>query len=443
VPKKAKELSALAVSRMTAPGRWAVGGVDGLALLVAESGGRSWVLRVMVGGKRREMGLGGYPTISLADARDAARKQRTVLLGGDDPIEARAERIQTLKAEVAAKKAAQQRASYTLAQAARDYHERVIEPSRTTKHGAQWLSSLENHVPDSIWLKPIDSITPPQLLATLLAIRPHESARNITQGERIAETVKRVRQRLDAVFEDAAFHGHCSGNPAAAIKRKLAEGMPRQQKGQFSALPYAEVPNLMQRLRESEGTAARCLEFAVLTVARTAEALAAEWQEVDLHARTWMIPAAKMKAREAHTVYLSDRAVELLKEQQGSHEELVFPSPMDAYCDRPMSNMAMLNVLGRLGVRERTTVHGLARSSFSTWANETAAARPDVIEACLAHDEANKVRAAYNRAEFAKERRALLQAWTDYCMSKCRRKTDADQRQGGGRATRAPGALQP
>jgi integrase len=184
-----------------------------------------------------------------------------------------------LKAEAAAKKAAQQRASYTLAQAAREYHERVIEPSRTTKHGAQWLSSLENHVPDNLWLKPIDAITAAELLAALLAIRPHESARNIAQGERIGETVKRVRQRLDAVFEDAAFHGHCSGNPAAAIKRKLAEGMPRQQKGQFSALPYAEVPDLMQRLRSPRERGAAAWSSLSSLRRATAEALEAEWQE--------------------------------------------------------------------------------------------------------------------------------------------------------------------
>jgi integrase len=187
-------------------------------------------------------------------------------------------------------------------------------------------------------------------------------------------------------------------------------------------VPYRETPALIARISAAEGIAARCLELAVLCAARTSEVLLAEWSEFDLDAAVWTVPSHHMKLREAHTVYLSQRAVDLLDslKQMGLDERLVFPSPVTL--DRPVAerkslpSMAMLTVLGRLGVRDRTTVHGLARATFITWANETAAARPDVIEACLAHEEANRVRAAYNRSEFAEERRALLAKWAD-CLA--------------------------
>jgi integrase len=268
-------------------------------------------------------------------------------------------------------------------------------------------------MPAGVWHRPISEITAPELLHAMACIKPHERARR-HQGDTLPETMQRVRQRLDAVFEDAIFHGRCTTNPAAAIRRKMRESMPRKQAGQLAALAFREAPALLARIRASEGIAARCLEFAVLTAARTSEALFAEWREIDLDAAVWAVPAEKMKAKEPHVVFLSPRAVELLRGVKAMELDPVnvFPSPM--LNGKPLSNMAMLNVLGRLGVREQTTVHGLCRATFSTWANETGAARPDVIEACLAHEETNRVRAAYNRAEFAEERRALLVAWSEY-----------------------------
>ena len=189
------------------------------------------------------------------------------------------------------------------------------------------------------------------------------------------------------------------------------------------ALPYAEAPDFMARLRKQQGTAARCLEFALLTASRTSEALVAAWREFDLQAATWVVPAQRMKASgkqkaEPHLVHLSAPALELLKAQCELQldRQLVFPSPMNE--GQTMSNMAMLTLLGRMGMRGSTTVHGLCRATFSTWAYETAAARPDAIEACLAHREADKVKAAYNRAEFMEERRALLAAWGAFPCSR-------------------------
>jgi integrase len=232
----------------------------------------------------------------------------------------------------------------------------------------------------------------------------------------MGETLRRVRQRLDSVFEDAMFFVRCGSNPAAAIKRKLHESRPRGKKSSFRALPYREAPELLRRLRAASGTAARCLELLLLTAARTDEAISAAPAEFALDRGEWLVPAARMKAGEDHLVLLVPRAVEIVREQlrQRPGGPVVFPSTLDP--DKAMSNMVLLAVLDRMGMREKTTVHGL-RSTFSTWANETGAARPDVIEACLAHREEDRVRAAYNRAQFAQERRALLEAWARFLFT--------------------------
>ncbi len=260
---------------------------------------------------------------------------------------------------------------------------------------------MENHVPAELWDAPIGSVTAPALLDFLIVLR-----------KKVPETAMRIRQRLEAVFEDAIFRGVCATNPAAATKRKLRESQGRHEKGQLAALPYVDAPAFVTALRAAEGVAARCLEFALLTAARTSEAIGAEWSEIDVDHCVWTIPPTRMKAGEAHVVYLGARALELLEGQRGLDKRWLFPSPM--LDGKPLSNMAMLTLLDRMGERARTTVHGLCRATFSTWAYETNAARPDVIEACLAHREADKVKAAYNRAQFAAERRALLAAWADY-----------------------------
>lgn len=420
-PRRAQHL--LTVRQIVAAGDGDYSDGGGLLLRIRGTSA-TWVYRfTSPAGRRREMGLGAAARATLAQAgasltaaREAAHEARELVRRGLDPIDQRDQRRMLARQAEQARQADRQRERWTLARCARDYHERVIELKRTPKHAAQWISSLENHMPPAVWHAPIAGIDPPTLLQALLAIQPHE--RNRHEGVNLAETVKRIRQRLDAVFEDAAFHGRCDANPAAAIKRKLTEAAPERVRGKLAALDYRAAPALMHRLRALPGTAARALEFAVLTAARTSEVLGCTWSEIDLQASIWRVPAArmKMKADEDHVVYLPPRAVEVLRGQLGQARDLVFPSPMTVgrRKAKALSNMAMLSVLDRLGVRDQTTVHGVCRSTFSTWANETAAARPDVIEACLAHREGDRVRRAYNRAGFADERRALLEAWSDY-----------------------------
>ena len=389
---------------------------DGGGLILRIRGqSASWVFRYTAAtGKRREMGLGvarrgsnAQAGDSLTTARDLARNARDLLQRDVDPIDERDGRKAAAQAQEQAKKAAKKREHTTLARAARDYHERVIEPSRTDKHAAQWIASLEHHVPVEIWHAPIDSVTPPALLAGLTSVR------SLADSEtRIPETLQRVRQRLDAVFEDAIFHGLCTTNPAAAIKRKMTEAQGKRERGEFAALPYRDAPAFMAQLRDQQGIAARCLEFAMLTTARTGEVIGATWSEFDFEAAVWLVPGERMKGGEDHTVHLVPRALEILEAQKKLGSTSVFPSPV--LDDSPLSNMGMLTLLKRMKMQGATTVHGLCRATFSTWANETGAARVDVIEACLAHREADKIRAAYNRAQFMQERRALLDAWAEY-----------------------------
>jgi integrase len=322
--------------RLSARGIQAAGEGDhadgGGLMLRVRGASASWVYRfTSPTGRRREMGLGVAHRGSTAQAgesvtiaRRLAHDAREQLARGLDPIDERDKAREAAQQQEAAKKAEKVRERWTLARWARAYHERVIEPTKTDKHSAQWISSLENHVPASIWHKPIDAIEPPELLQAMREIRPHERARR-HDGDSVPETVQRIRQRLEAVFEDAIFHKRCTMNPAAAIKRKMREEQPARDRGRFAALPYREAPALMAELRRQEGIAARCLEFAVLTTARTSEALLAEWSEFDLAAGLWSVPAAKMKAKEPHVVYLSPRVLAIVEAQSGLDPVYLFP----------------------------------------------------------------------------------------------------------------------
>lgn len=375
-----------------------------------------------VSGRRREVGFGfvhrgGLKQAgeSLVEARLRAQPMRLLLAQGLDPLDENRRRRQAEQVKHEAKKAERQREQLTLVRWTRDYHGRVIEPKLSTKHAANWIKSLELHVAPSVWNAPIASITPPALLAALLKVRAIDAP-----SSRIDVTLRRLRQRLEKVFANAMFYGHCSTNPALAIRHEMSEELPKAKRGELAALPYRQAPAFMVKLRDAEGIAARCLEFALLTAARTNEVLLATWSELDLAliaedgtpAPVWVIPGARMKAGEQHVVALSTQAVSVLRGQIGLDVNYIFPSPV--LTGRPMSNMAMLAVLDRMGMRDRTTVHGVCRATFSTWANETAVARPDVIEACLAHREADLVKKAYNRAKFSDARRLLLQSWADY-----------------------------
>jgi integrase len=384
----------------------------GLFLRVRPSGA-SWLLRyTSPSGRRRDMGLGvahrdTMPAagVSLRLARQKANRGREDLAAGRDPIDAKRAARQA-DAEKRADARARRKAEYlTLARAARAYHERAIEPAMNTKYSQVWIRSLECHIPPAIWNKPIAEVGAVELFEALAKVK-----------RALPETADRVRRRLGAVFDDAIFFGHCIANPAAAIRRKMGEIATGKESANLRALPYDQVPAFVADLRKQPGIAARCLEFALLTASRTGEVLGATWKEIDERECAWTIQGARMKGGEDHTVCLSRRALAILTQMRTLGSAYVFPSPIKL--DKPLSNVGMLTLLSRMKYRERTTVHGVCRASFSTWANDNGIARPDVIEACLAHREADRVRAAYNRAAFQGERATLLRAWADFCDGK-------------------------
>lgn len=322
---------------------------------------------------------------------------------GIDPIDARNSAADARREQAMAAKATARAASATLARAARDYHERFIEPRRSVKHAAQWIASLENHMPRAVWHAPITEVQPDQLLDVLIAL-----------DKRVPETASRIRQRLEAVFDDAVLRKLVPTNPAAVIRRAMTELSRNQKVRAHRNLLYSELPAFWISLMEQPGTAALAMRVLILTAARTSDVLNATWNEFDLSAAVWRVPAERMKAREEHVVHLSAPVIAIIDRQARDPDrdrQWVFPSPM--LTEKPMSNMAMLNVLERMRARERTVVHGF-RSTFSTWANESGRYRPDVIEACLAHSEVDRVRKAYNRAMFISERAALMRDWAAF-----------------------------
>jgi integrase len=387
---------------------------DGLFLRIKPNAA-SWVFRyTSPSGRRRETGLGSCNRSSvttagesLTQAREAAQEARKLLRAGLDPVDEGRARRERARAAEAKERSATKATQATLRRCVRAYHEQHVEPIRTTKHGAQWINSIEQHVPPSLLDAPIDSIRATGLLDALVPIL-----------RKVPETGSRVYQRLAAVLDAAVIEGLIAVNPATPIRRELHKRAGRRERGSFAAMPYRDVPGFLTRLRTADGTSARCLEFTILTASRTSEALTAEWSEIDLSARLWTIPAAKMKAREQHSVYLSERAVELLRAQEGQHDRLVFPSTTDA----PMSNMALAMCLRRLGFKT-VTVHGF-RAGFSTWAHELGIAQPGAIEAALAHREQDRVAASYNRAAFLRERAALMGSWGAYCTGQPVTQTD-------------------
>ena len=383
-------LTALAAKTLSKPGRHGDG--NGLYLNVAPSGSKSWVQRIVIHGRRRDIGLGPYPAVSLARARDIAHDNRTAISQGRDPVAEKRE----------ARQAGLRRAPSipTFAEAAAQ----VIELRRPTwsnaRHAAQWENTLAAYVHPVIGNKTVDSITPADAMAALTPIWTTKP-----------ETASRVRQRMETVMDWAVTQGYRLDNPAG---RSLLKVLPpvKRLKEHRQALPYARVPDAVARIRESTADIPTKLafEFLVLTAGRSVEVRAAEWSEIDWEAAAWEIPAARMKARRPHRVPLSGRALEILKEAArfGGGYGLVFPSARSGNAASPTTFIALLRRLGIPAVP-----HGF-RTSFRNWVAECTATPWAVAEAALAHNIGNSTEAAYMRSDLFDQRRALMDRWAAY-----------------------------
>lgn len=362
------------------PGRHGDG--RGLFLYVKPTGARSWVLRYQVQGRRRDLGLGPYPDVTLAMARERAAEARRLIAEGQDPI---------------AKK--QQAKPKTFREAALELIESKRPGWKNAKHAAQWTSTLEAYVFPKIGAVQIAKIETADVISTLTPIWAAKP-----------ETANRVRQRIEAVIDYASALGIRSGDNPARWRGHLDHLLPKPTKVRavkhHPALPHAEIADFMAEISKRTGVAARALAFTILTAARSGETRGMTWSEVDLEAKVWTIPAARMKAGKEHRVPLTAAALALLG-PKGHNATLVFGS--DTKSGKPISDMSMTAVLRRME-RADITVHGF-RSTFRDWAGETTGFPREVIEAALAHGIKNKAEAAYARSDLFDKRRKLMEAW--------------------------------
>lgn len=394
MPKRAQELSALEVKRLVAPGFHSVGGVAGLALYVKPSGTRSWVLRVVIGAKRRDIGLGAYPEVTLADARDTARKMKQQIRDGIDPVEHRR--------ELASRLLAAQTVGMTFDECAAAYIKAHRDGWKSPKHAAQWGSTLRLYASPVIGAMLARHVETPHVLRILEPIWSEKT-----------ETATRLRARIELVLDWATVRKERDGLNPARWRGHLDKLLPKPSKvadrGHHAALPWHQIGAFMAYLAEIDGMGAAALRFAILTAARSGEVRGATWSEIDIEARTWTVPAERMKAGREHRVPLSDAALALLAGlPRYVDNPLVFPGSKG----RQISDMTLSAVVRRLDVP--VTVHGF-RSTFRDWAAESTAYPGDVVEMALAHTISNKVEAAYRRGDLFEKRRQLMQAWADYC----------------------------
>ncbi len=394
MPKKAKDLSALEVSRLTAPGHHAVGGVSGLYLYVLDTGARSWVLRIMVGEKRRHMGLGGYPDVPLAQAREKARAAKAEVSQGVDPIGKRIEQASQLKAQQATQK--------TFEEAARTYIETHEKTWKNPKHRAQWGSTLKTYAFPHIGSLLVKDIDQEHVLKVLQPIWTTKT-----------ETASRLRGRIESVLDWAATRKYRSGENPARWRGHLQKLLPAPSKIQevanHKAVPYEDIARFMADLRTREGMAARALEFAILCASRSGEVRGALWSEIDQDKALWIIPAKRMKAGKEHRVPLSTAAVKLLEALPRSDRiDVVFAGSNGL----PLSDMALTAVMRRMEVD--AVPHGF-RSTFRDWAGDCTDHRRDVAEFALAHKLSDEVEAAYRRGDALEKRRRMMEDWANFC----------------------------
>ena len=394
MPKIAAVLSAAQVAKLSEAGLYAVGGVAGLQLRIDPAGSRHWILRVKVGKKRRDIGLGGFPTVSVAQARERAREARELIWRGIDPVEQR-------KATRAALLAAQD--VPTFAECARRFLANKRAEFRNAKHAAQWAATLETYARPIIGNMPVDQVELRHIESILSPIWTTKT-----------ETAKRLRGRIEATLDWATVTGHRSGdNPArwkGNLDAVLASPNKVARKQHFTAMPYTEVPAFLVELRQREGIAARALEFTVLTAARSGEARGATWKEIDMEAGTWTIPGDRMKAGREHRVPLTEAALAILRalpRLDDSPDSPVFFAPRGG----SLSDMTLTAVLRRMKID--VTVHGF-RSSFRDWAADQTSFPREVAEQALAHT-LQGVEAAYRRSDLFQKRRRLMDAWANYC----------------------------
>lgn len=431
MPKVASELTALDVKRLTHPGGGrnvlcAVGGVPGLHLQITPNGGRSWVLRAKVGIMRRDIGLGGFPGVTLSQARDKAREARAMIESGIDPVEKR-------KAAKAALITAQRR-GLTFADAVDKSLAAKLDAFKNAKHRQQWENTLATYATPDLGKMLVNDITTQDILRVLQPLWMEKT-----------ETASRLRGRIEAVLSWATVAGHRTGDNPARWAGNLKELLPAPSKvseeAHHPALALDDAPRWFAALRARAGFGARALEFLALTAVRSKEVRGARWEEIDLNRAIWIIPASRMKMSKEHRVPLSDSAVELLNALPClADNPLVFPAPRggelsDMTLSATMKRMHQAEVgNGEQGFidsisKRRAVPHGL-RSTFRDWVAERTTYPGDMAEVALAHKINNAIEASYRRGDMVEKRRQMMANWAYFLEGRGKRNTLLEVRHG-------------
>jgi len=366
--------------------------VDGLALQVTASGARSWVLRLSVAGKQREMGLGSFPTVTLAEARERARNHRARAEQGIDPISVRRAAHSTA--------AAARNSQQSFASVAAQYVAQHAKSWKNKKHEAQWVSTLQRYAEPVIGTLFVRDVTTAHVIRVLEPIWASKT-----------ETATRVRSRIELVLDFASARGLREGPNPARWRGNLDAALPKPNRlakvRHHPAVAVNVIAGFMARLRAQQGLSARALEFAILTAARSGEVRGARWSEVDIAEALWIVPAQRMKAGREHRVPLSRPAVALLQSlPQGAPSGYVFPGLRGQ-----LSDMSLTAVLRRM--RVDATAHGF-RSTFRDWSSEHTSHASEVAEMALAHSVGDKVEAAYRRGNLYEKRVLLMSDWATF-----------------------------
>ena len=386
------KLTAAAVKAASEPGRLGDGGT--LYLNIARGGTKSWVQRITIDERRHDIGLGGWPVVSLASARRRAAENRSVVADGRNPLaEKRRSTVPTFR----------QAATRTL---------EALKPRwRNRKHSVSWMQTLERHAMPRLGHMPVDRIGREDVLAVLTPI-----------WATVPETARRVRQRIRATLRWCWAHGYVEQNVAGEAIDGALPKMPAI-KSHFRALPYRDVSSALTTVDASKASwaAKLCLRFLILTAARSGEARGARWDEIDFEAREWRIPGGRMKAGAEHRVSLSGAAMAVLERARELDDGfgLIFPSSLRK--GKEMSDMTLTKVLRSTGLADRATVHGF-RSSFRDWAAECTNAPHAVMELALAHTIGDSVEQAYAQSDLLEKRRRLMEQWAAFITGSNTRK---------------------
>jgi len=403
LPKIAPELSARAVAAIKSEGRHAVGGAPGLHLRVS-AGHRGWVLRIMVGEQRRDVGLGPFPEVGLAEAREKAREMHKQVRQGIDPLTPK----RTQRSALLARHAAEKDFDWCTAEFIKSKSDEWKNP----KHRQQWENTLKAYASPHLGHLLVQDI---DLQHILLCLEPIWKTKN--------ETASRLRGRIESVLDWATVRKYRTGeNPArwkGHLDKVLAAPMKIQKVQHHRAVPIDGMWSFMIDLRQRAGVAARALEFTILTAARSGEVRGATWGELDLEAKIWTLPGERMKAGREHRIPLGKAAMGLLKElPKGNPGELVFPGTKD----KALSDMSLTAVMRRMGVD--AVPHGF-RSTFRDWVGDRTAYPRDLAEMALAHVIESKTEGAYRRGDAVERRREMMDAWAQFIAKKVMKRSEA------------------